>query len=78
MRKTDVVCDERAFPLEGAVNLRQVQSVFPVSKTTIYKLMNAGSFPLLIKMGRSSYWDARAVREYLRSRGFDMTLRDAR
>jgi predicted DNA-binding transcriptional regulator AlpA len=60
------------FPLEGLTTLKQVQQIFPVSKSAIYKSIREGKFPAPRKWGRSSLWDAKAVREALRGVGADM------
>jgi predicted DNA-binding transcriptional regulator AlpA len=57
------------FPLEGLVTLKQILSVYPVSRPTIYKDIKTGRFPKQLKKGRSSFWDAAAVRSFLRSIG---------
>ena len=57
------------FPLEGFVRIDQIQKIYPVSKTTIYKEIGNGTFPRPIKRGRSAFWCAVAVREFLRNAG---------
>ena len=60
------------FPLEGLVTLKQIKTVYPRSKTTIYKEMKAGEFPKKRKKGRSTFWDAREVRQFLKHQGASM------
>jgi predicted DNA-binding transcriptional regulator AlpA len=62
------------LPLEGLVNLKQIQAVYPVSKTTLYKEIKNGSFPKQRKKGRSSYWDAREVRRFLQQYGASVAV----
>lgn len=58
------------MPLEGLVVLEQILLHYPVGKTTLYKEMRDGTFPCWkAKKGRSVFWDAVEVRQYLKSLG---------
>lgn len=58
-----------ALPLEGFVRIETILEVYPVGITTLYKDIQDGIFPGPIKKGRSSLWDAVAVREALARMG---------
>lgn len=49
------------------LRLPQVQELFPMSVTTIYKLIREGEFPRPIKIGRNSFWKQTEVEDYLSS-----------
>ena len=60
------------FPLEGFVRIDAVLSVYPVSKTTLYDEIRAKTFPAPIKVGRTAFWDAVAIRKKLVELGATM------
>jgi Predicted transcriptional regulator len=66
--------EEYSFPREGFVRIEQIQAIYPVSKTTLYKEIGLGKFPKPIKRGRSAFWDAIAVRECLRDAGATISV----
>ena len=58
------------MPLEGLVVVEQILLHYPVGKTTLYKEIKEGTFPRQrARKGRSVFWDAVEVREYLKSIG---------
>lgn len=55
-----------SLPQTGFLRLPQVLTFIPVSKTTLYEKIRAGSFPAPIKLGpRTSAWRCEDVREYI-------------
>jgi prophage regulatory protein len=52
-----------SFPQTGYVRLPQVLSVFPVSKSTWWAGVKAGSYPSAVKLGRRiTAWRAEDIR----------------
>ena len=63
------------MPLEGLVVLEQILLHYPVGKTTLYKEIKEGAFPAQkIKRGRSVFWDAVEVRQFLSSIGANIEV----
>ena len=58
------------MPLEGLVVVEQILLHYPVGKSTLYKEIREGTFPRQrTRKGRSVFWDAVEVREFLKSLG---------
>jgi len=63
------------MPLEGLVVVEQILLHYPVGKSTLYKEIREGTFPRQrAKKGRSVFWDAVEVREYLKGLGATIEL----
>ena len=62
------------MPMEGLMRLDQVLMYYPVGKTTLYKEIDAGRFPQQIRLGRSVFWDAVQVREFLKKAGATVSI----
>ena len=63
------------MPLEGLVVVEQILHHYPVGKTTLYKEIKEGTFPRQrARKGRSVYWDAVEVREFLKAMGANIEV----
>ena len=49
---------------ENLLRLVDVQKIVPLSRPTIYRRIQGGSFPAPVKDGRCSLWEEAKVREY--------------
>lgn len=47
------------------INIKVVIEMTTFSRTKIYKLMNDGEFPRLIKIGCGSYWKRKEIEDWL-------------
>lgn len=55
-----------SLPQTGFLRLPQVLTFIPISKTTLYEKVRAGSFPAPVKLGpRVTVWRCEDVREYI-------------
>ncbi|HBK3325500.1 TPA: AlpA family phage regulatory protein [Vibrio parahaemolyticus] len=60
------------------ITLNQVRNLTELSKTSIYKLMRTGRFPLHIKVGnRSSRWVESEIIEWSRTKRLETLLLDS-
>jgi len=57
------------LPLEGLIRLDTVLAHYQISKAQLYQEIAEGTFPGQIKIGRSSFWDARTFRAFLKEHG---------
>lgn len=63
------------MPMEGLVVLEQILLHYPVGKSTLYKEIREGTFPRQrAKKGRSVFWDAVEVRQYLKNLGANIEV----
>lgn len=60
------------LPFEGLVRIDTILAHYQVSKAQLYQEISEGKFPEQIKIGRSSFWDAKKFREFLKRRGADV------
>lgn len=63
-----------ALPMEGLIRLDTVLNHYQVSRAQLYQEIFEGTFPAQIKIGRSSFWDAREFREFLKQHGADVLV----
>lgn len=62
------------LPFEGLIRIGTVLTHYQVSKAQLYQEISEGTFPEQIKIGRSSFWDARQFREFLKSHGANVAI----
>ena len=49
------------------LRIEQVIDLFPVSRVTLYRMINAGEFPAPTKLGRTSLWRLSHLRGWIES-----------
>lgn len=47
------------------LRIEQVIDLFPVSRVTLYRMINAGEFPAPTKLGRTSLWRRSHLRRWI-------------
>lgn len=56
------------LPSEGFIRVRQVLQMFPISRTTLWRKVNAGEFPEPRKLGpKTTVWDIEELRAFKNS-----------
>ncbi|WP_249173445.1 helix-turn-helix transcriptional regulator [Burkholderia dolosa] len=61
-----------AIPETGFMRHKQILQIFPVSRSTLWRLVQAGKFPKPIKMGAHLIvWRAEEVRAWIAAQGRD-------
>lgn len=56
------------LPSEGFIRVCQVLQMFPISRTTLWRKVNAGEFPKPHKLGpRTTVWDMDELRAFKES-----------
>lgn len=53
---------------EPLINIKKVLALVPVSRPTIYRLMQRGEFPKAVEIGASRFWLEREINNWLSSR----------
>lgn len=51
------------------LRIEQVIDLFPVSRETLYRMINAGKFPGPTKLGRTSLWRRSQLRTWIETQG---------
>jgi len=51
------------------LKIRQVRELVPVSNSTIWQRVKAGTFPAPIKIGSGTFWKASDVQSYIQALG---------
>jgi len=60
--------NEATLPTTGFVRLAQVLKLVPVSRTSIWRWVNAGTFPKPLKLAeKTTAWRAEDVRDWINS-----------
>ena len=62
------------LPLEGLIRIDTVLVHYQISKAQLYQEISEGAFPRQIKIGRSSFWDAKEFRIFLKGHGAKVSV----
>ena len=66
MPSTVSLVPSKGLPEVGYLRTHDVLKIFPICRTTLYKLIKNGLFPAPVKLGpKLSAWDVQTIREFM-------------